>query len=122
MIDRNPKILISKIGRHPVTMVNRKAGTMLVSEEAYYSFRRIMAARGVIAKGDTESDVLSELGACIDAAEWLHGRDRRGNLLLLDKETNLMFILRDEGRILLHSYDRTKSDKAAPIFQVAQAA
>jgi hypothetical protein len=122
MNDRTLKILVSKIGNHQVTMTNRKAGTMLVSEEAYYSFRKILAARGLITQDDTQSDVLSELGTCIDDAIWLRTRDRNGNLLLLDKDMKVMFIVADEGRILLHSYDKTKSDKAETAVPTAQAA
>ncbi len=105
------EILVAALGRHEVTMTNPKIGTVQVSRRGYYMFRKLVAKRGIVAKSDTQSDVLCELGACFEAARRLPNRDRNGNLMLLDKDTEIMFVIADEGRVLLASFDQREGRK-----------
>ena len=120
-------ILIAVIGGHPVTMTHRRAGTVLVSSGAYRHFRRIIVEREILDWHDNQSEVLAELGVSFDGAIWLKKPDRRGNMMLLDRDTGIMFIVESERRVLrcvfdhrLHKAEKKDSSKpAAPIKRAA---
>lgn len=108
----NIAILVAALGGHQVTMTNPKLGTVQVGRRGYNMFRVIVANRGVVAMEDTQSEVLCELSACFEAAKPLSGRDSNGNRMLLDKDTDLLFVIEDERRILIAVYDkRVKREK-----------
>lgn len=119
MNGQSPKILVSKIGGHQVTMTNRRAGTMLVSEQAYHACRRILIRREIVQKTDNQSHVLSELGASIDECVWLRDPDRNGNLLLLDREAKIMFVVTAQERILVRAYDTTQRKRKSAALPLA---
>lgn len=104
--ERHVDILVARKGGHQVTVTHAKAGTVLVSGRGYGVFRRIIIAREVIGQRDAQSEAILELMACFEAAELLGRRHHTGALLLLDRETQIMFLVDPVRRILTYAIDR----------------
>ena len=103
------EILVAALGRHQVSMTNARIGTVLVSRRGYAMFRDLVANRGVLDRTDTQSDFLLELGECFAAAQRLPSRDRNGDLMVLDRDTDILFIVEDDTRILTATLDHKEA-------------
>jgi len=103
-------ILVAALGGHQVSMTNPRIGTVLVSRRGWAMFRQIVGERGVITDDDKQSDALVELGECFAVAR-PNGRDRNGDLMLLDKDTRLLFIVTKEDRVLIACFVYVKKKK-----------
>jgi hypothetical protein len=108
---RRYSILVAALGGHQVTMTNPVIGTVQVSNRGFYMFRDLVVKRGVVGKEDTQSDALCELAACFEAAKPVRNRDSKGNLLLRDKDTQIIFVVEAEQRILIASFDEREGRK-----------
>lgn len=113
MSDKRVDILVAALGGHQVTMTNLSIGTVLISRVGFAKFRDIVRERGIIERKDKQSDVLVELGECFAAARRC-GKDRNGNILLRDKEMRVMFVVSEEDRVLLASFDQTAPKTRRP--------
>lgn len=102
---KNIAILVAVIGDHEVTVTNTELGTAKVSRHAYARFRELMANDDTVPWQERQSRVICELAACFDSGDPA-GRDRYGNLLLLDRGTDMMFVIEPERRILVAVYDQ----------------
>lgn len=105
MSDKRVDILVAALGGHQVTMTNLSIGTVLISRVGFAKFRDIVRERGIIEQKDKQSDVLVELGECFAAARRC-GNDRNGNIMLRDKEMRILFVVSQEDRVLLASFDQ----------------
>lgn len=118
MSDKRVDILVAALGDHQVTMTNPSIGTVLISRVGFAKFRDIVKKREIIGPEDKQSDVLVELGECFAAARRC-GSDRNGNILLRDKEMRILFVVSQEGRVLLASFDQNDMSRKRQLRKTA---
>lgn len=100
-----------------VTLNNEHVGTLHVRMRAFYHFRELCRNRGDIGLDEKRTDVIRDLIAAFSYAsrirwESSYRRDKFGNLILIDREEKIMFIVDEERKLLLAVFDKDEAANA----------
>jgi hypothetical protein len=100
-----------------VTLNNEYVGTLHVRMRAFYQFRALCRNRGDIANDEKRGNVIRDLIAAFSYAMRIRWdgacrRDKLGNLILIDRDEKIMFIVDDDRNLLLAVFDKNESANA----------
>ncbi len=104
------QLLVCRVTDVYATATNRISGTVLIDFRAFLNFRWIFEQRGLLQPNNKRTTAICELNNSFDCAVRA-GIDRRGNLLLIDEEMRIMYVVSWDEAALIAIYD--KADEAA---------
>ncbi len=105
---RSPEMLFCKISGLLATVSHPSTSVLLIAMAAYGAFRRFGALRKLFPQDASRSKVITELNHVFSFSDRITN-DRNGNMLFIDEEEELMFVVSSKEPLLLTVYDRRKT-------------
>lgn len=92
---------------------NEHVGTLHVGMRAFYHFRELCRNRGDVPHDEKRTNIIRDLIAAFCYATCIrwkgeYRRDKFGNLILIDRDEEIMFIVDEERSLLLAVFDKSE--------------